>query len=70
MEKVSKELHDKLFNLRMKLTFAKMNNEDVLELEKQIKQVRKEIALEAIVIIFNKSIRDILKYITISPLYI
>ena len=24
-----------------------MNNEDVLELEKQIKQVRKEIALEA-----------------------
>ena len=47
MEKVSKELHDKLLNLRMKLTFAKMNNEDVLELEKQIKQVRKEIALEA-----------------------
>ena len=52
MEKVRKELRDKLFELRMKLQLIKMerieNDERVLEIQNEIDEVRKQIKLEFI----------------------
>ena len=46
--KIKKQLHDKLFELRMKLQFAVMANEDKTLIEKEIIELRKRIAMEVL----------------------
>ncbi len=46
MERVNEDLQYKLYDLRFKYLLAKMSGEGTSVLEKQIKEVRKEIAKE------------------------